>query len=68
MEMSELEPILRELRLAQRMVIYTTAEGVEVSATRTDKICPHDFGVGLTMPGRPIFFPTHVRLFIDRCS
>jgi hypothetical protein len=65
MKMEKLEPILRALELGERRVIYTSASGVEISTTRTDKICPHDFAVGLTIPGRAEFYPTHVRLLFD---
>lgn len=65
MNIERISPILWALELGERLVVYTSPNGVEVSATRTDKVCPHDFAVGLTIPGRPIFFPTHVRLFVD---
>jgi len=56
---------LWKLRLGERLVVYVSADGTEVSATRTDKICPHDFGVGLKIPNRAEFRPTHVRLLFD---
>ena len=36
-----------------------------VSATRTDRICPRDFAVGLKIPGRDEFYPTRIRLLFD---
>lgn len=63
--MSILSPILRELKKGERRTVYKSRRGVEVSATRTDKICPHDFAVGLLIPGRDEFYPTHVRLLFD---
>ena len=65
MDMNELTPILWGLRSGEKVAPYIDLHGVEVSATRTDKVCPHDFAVGMTIPGQPIFYPTHVRLFID---
>lgn len=49
----------------ERMVVYVGKNGTEITATRTDKICPHDFRVGLLIPGRYEFYPTHVRLLFD---
>ncbi|MEM0171508.1 MAG: hypothetical protein QW314_04965 [Thermoproteota archaeon] len=45
--------------------MYKGTGGTIVSATRTDKICLHDFAVGLKIPGRDEFYPTHIRLLFD---
>jgi hypothetical protein len=63
--MDEASRRLRALNLDEYWVVYKSPREVEVSATRTDKICPHDFAVGLLIPGRPIFYPTHIRLLVD---
>ena len=56
---------LRELKSREHRVIYEGKRGTKITVTRTDKICPHDFAVGLIIPGRKEFFPTHVRLLFD---
>lgn len=56
---------LRTLENSQRLEVYKGKRGTIVTATRTDKICPHDFKVGLLIPGRSEFYPTHVRLLFD---
>ena len=53
------------LQSGEHLVVYVSKDGTEVTATRTDKICPHDFGVGLKIPTRAEFRPTHVRLLFD---
>jgi hypothetical protein len=65
MLMSEASKVLRGLKQDERRVIYTGKNGTQVSAIRTDKICPHDFAVALLIPGREEFRPTHVRLLFD---
>jgi len=65
MNMADATQVLRNLSSGQRKIIYKGIRGVMVSATRTDKICPHDFAVGLEPPGRDVFYPTHVRLLFD---
>lgn len=45
--------------------MYKGRRGTIISATRTDKICPHDFAVGLKISGRDEFYPTHIRLLFD---
>jgi len=56
---------LRKLKPSERREIYKGKGGTIVSVIRTDKICPHDFAVALTIPGREEFRPTHVRLLFD---
>lgn len=56
---------LYRLKPGERKVIYTSPKGVQVTATQTGKFSPHDFAVGLIIPGRPEFYPTHVRLIFD---
>ncbi|MEM2909717.1 MAG: hypothetical protein QXO01_01430 [Nitrososphaerota archaeon] len=65
MNMLDASKILRSLQLGQRVEMYRGVRGTIVSATRTDKICPHDFAVGLKTPGRDEFYPTHIRLLFD---
>ncbi len=57
--------VLGKLQPDERRVIYTSPKGVQVTATQTGKFSPHDFAVGLVIPGRPEFYPTHVRLLFD---
>ncbi len=65
MRMEKITPILRELKLNEKKVIYTGISGTKVCVIRTDKICPHDFAVALDIPKRNEFRPTHVRLLFD---
>ena len=57
--------LLAKLQLGERRIMYTSPKGVQVTATQTGKFSPHDFAVGLVIPGRPEFYPTHVRLLFD---
>ncbi|MBA7674893.1 hypothetical protein ES703_83118 [subsurface metagenome] len=57
--------ILSRLQFDERRIMYTSPSGVQVTATQTGKFSPHDFAVGLVIPGRPEFYPTHVRLLFD---
>ena len=57
--------VLSRLELGERKVVYTSPKGVQVTATQTGKLSPRDFAVGLVIPGRPEFYPTHVRLLFD---
>ena len=65
MEMETASERLWALELGEHVALYTSVDGTQVTATRTDNICPHDFGVGLIIPGRAEFRPTHVRLLFD---
>ena len=65
MNMKDASQVLRNLKPGERRAMYKGAKGTIVSATRTDKICPHDFAVSLKIPGRDEFYPTHVRLLFD---
>lgn len=56
---------LYKLQPNQRRVMYTSPKGVQVTATQTGRFSPHDFAVGLVIPGRAEFYPTHVRLLFD---
>ena len=56
---------LRNLQSGERQVVYTSPRGVQITATQTGKFSPHDFAVGLVIPGREEFYPTHVRLLFD---
>ena len=57
--------MLGRLQVGERRVVYTSPNGVQVIATQTGKFSPHDFAVGLVIPRRPEFYPTHVRLLFD---
>ena len=65
MELKVASERLWNLRLGERLVVYVSRDGTEVTATRTDRICTHDFAVGLKIPNRAEFCPTHVRLLFD---
>ena len=56
---------LWNLETDEHAVLYTSVDGTQITALRTDRICPHDFAVGLIIPGRAEFYPTHVRLLFD---
>ena len=57
--------VLEKLQPDERRIMYTSPKGVQITATQTGKFSPHDFAVGLVIPGRPEFYPTHVRLIFD---
>jgi hypothetical protein len=63
--MEEAVALLRKLKKGERKVVYVSKEGVEVTATQTGKFSPHDFAVGLVIPGQAEFRPTHIRLLVD---
>jgi len=65
MNMQDASHVLRNLQSRERREMYRGMNGTIISATRTDKICPHDFAVGLKLPKRDEFYPTHVRLLFD---
>lgn len=57
--------MLYNLQPGERRIMYTSPKGVQVTTTQTGKFSPHDFAVGLVIPGRPEFYPAHVRLLFD---
>lgn len=65
MEMSSLKEELLGLSEEEHRIIYTSPKGVQVSVTHTAKLSPRDFAVGLIIPGKDEFYPTHIRLLID---
>jgi hypothetical protein len=65
MNIVEAARVLRNLHSSERRVVYTSPKGVQTTATQTGKYSPHDFAVGLVIPGRAEFYPTHVRLLFD---
>ena len=65
MDIAAASLVLGRLQPGERLIIYTSLKGVQVTATQTGKFSPHDFAVGLVIPGRPEFYPTHVRLLFD---
>lgn len=65
MEMRELLKVLLKIEPDKQKTIYETPAGVKITATKTQKISTEDVGVGLIIPGRNEFFPTHVRLLVD---
>jgi len=65
MKMSQIAKLLKSLKLNEKRVIYISKKGVKVTATKTQKFSADDFAVGLIMPGREEFYPTHIRLLFD---
>jgi len=65
MEMSKLIPLLKSLKPKEKRIIYTSKNGVKVTVTKTQKFSADDFAVGLIIPGRKEFYPTHIRLLFD---
>jgi len=65
MEMSLLKNVLLKLKQGEHRDIYTSPKGVKVTVKHTAKFSPHDFAVGLAIPGQDEFYPTHIRLLID---
>jgi hypothetical protein len=65
MEMSKLAAELRNLKDKKKAVVYTSKKGVQVTVTHTGKHSNDDYAVGLVIPGREEFRPTHIRLLID---
>ena len=65
MDIAAVSLVLGRLQPGERRIIYTSPKGVQVTVTQTGKFSPHDFAVGLIIPNRPEFFPTHVRLLFD---
>lgn len=63
MKMIELLPRLWNLQKDESITVYKTIDA-QVTATRTDKNSPMDFGVGLVLRDKE-FRPTHVRLLFD---
>lgn len=57
--------VLGRLQPGERRIIYTSPKGIQITATQTGKFSPHDYAIGLVIPGRPEFYPTHVRLLFD---
>ena len=65
MDIAAASLVLGRLQSGERRIMYTSPKGVQITATQTGKFSPHDFAVGLVIPGRPEFYPTHVRLLFD---
>lgn len=65
MEMSQLTKELLTLKPDEHRIIYTSGKGAQTTVRQTGKFSPHDFAVGLIIPGQPEFNPTHIRLLID---
>jgi len=65
MEMSQLTKELESLKADEHRAIYTSKNGIKVTVKQTGKFSPHDFAVGLVIPGQPEFNPTHIRMLID---
>lgn len=63
--MQSLSSELWLLNSNEKRIIYLGKRGTKITATRTDRICPHDFRVGLVIPKRDEFYPTHIRLLFD---
>jgi len=65
MNINNASEVLWNLNSGERKEIYKGKNGTIVFVIRTDKICPHDFAVGLKIPGKEEFRPTHIRLLFD---
>ncbi len=65
MDITTISYELGKLQPGERRVIYTSPNDVQVTVTQTGKFSPHDFAVGLVIPSRQEFYPTHVRLLFD---
>lgn len=65
MEMLKLSRLLKALKPKEHRVIYTSKNGVKVTVTKTQKFSADDFAVGLIIPGKNEFYPTHIRLLFD---
>ncbi|MCD6452841.1 MAG: hypothetical protein J7K77_00885 [Dehalococcoidales bacterium] len=65
MDIVKANSMLRSLKPSERRVIYTSPNGVQITVTQTGKFSPHDFAVGLIIPNKTEFYPTHVRLLFD---
>ena len=57
--------MLSNLKSGERKIMYTSPKGVQVTVTQTGKFSPRDYAVGLVIPDRAEFYPTHVRLLFD---
>ncbi|MFH0768486.1 MAG: hypothetical protein V1932_02820 [Chloroflexota bacterium] len=65
MDIASTSLVLGRLQAGEQRIIYTSPKGVQVTTTQTGRFSPRDFAVGLVIPGRPEFHPTHVRLLFD---
>jgi hypothetical protein len=65
MKMEERREMLTALPPHEKKVIYKSADGTEVSVTRTDELTVNDFSVFLKKPGEAEFNTTFIRLLID---
>jgi len=65
MDIATASIVLGRLQPGERRIMHTSQQGVQVTVTQTGKFSLHDFAVGLVIPGRPEFYPTHVRLLFD---
>jgi hypothetical protein len=58
-------PELLKLKEGEHRVIYNSPKGVSVTVKHTGKFSTHDFAIGLAIPDKEEFYPTHIRLLID---
>ncbi len=65
MDMDKASHTLGKLEPGEKRVMYISPKGIQVTATQTGKFSTRDYAVGLVIPGRPEFYPIHVRLLID---
>lgn len=65
MEMSQLVKELTALTKGEHRCVYESKNSVKVTVNHTAKFSPHDYAVGLIIPGQPEFYPSHIRLLID---
>lgn len=65
MDIVKASQTLGKLAPGERKVVYMSSKGIQVTATQTGRFSPRDYAVGLVIPGRSEFYPTHVRLLFD---
>lgn len=65
MEISKAAALLKKLKPGERKVFYESKDGTKVTVEQTGKFSKHDFAVGLIIPEKEEFRPTHIRLLVD---
>jgi len=65
MDIKNTATLLSQLKPQERKFIYQSKDGTKVFVDHTGKFSPQDFAVGLKIPGKDEFRPTHIRLLVD---
>ena len=65
MDIEQARKLLTALTPDDKKIIYTSGDGVEVCAVRTDELTVNDFSICLKKPDEEEFNPTFIRLLID---